>query len=184
MQLTITQAAALLNKSPRQLRHMLKTGKVTATKVDGRWVFDDKALPLDEHQKQVRAVQVAELIENVDRVMAKIAPAEVAKSYSVWDLQVFRLLAAEIEPCRRQWSDSLQLSALQRAIVALAQGCHRFRDTEKISAFREGRDFVAEAIGLLYCEPDPLAKEMAGRLEQKVLPGMSGLIRKYELKRK
>lgn len=44
MRLTVKQAAALLGKSARTVRHLAQNGKLPGTRVDGRWMFDRDAL--------------------------------------------------------------------------------------------------------------------------------------------
>ena len=49
MQLTLEQAATRLGKSLRQVRYMIKSQRLPAQKVGGRWMVDSADLPLSEN---------------------------------------------------------------------------------------------------------------------------------------
>jgi hypothetical protein len=47
MMVTLAEAAALMHKSERQLRYMLKLGTLHTAKVGARWMVDRSQLPQD-----------------------------------------------------------------------------------------------------------------------------------------
>ena len=52
MLLSIEQAAVQIGKSARQVRYMVKTGKLPARRDGARWVIDSDALPRSPGQEQ------------------------------------------------------------------------------------------------------------------------------------
>lgn len=180
MTLTLVQVASLLHITPRQVRHLVQTGKLVGNKIEGRWVFDEKDLPLTEAQKQEQTNRTAELRDTVDAVLTRAAPIATSRGYTVWDLNVFRTACAEVGTCSQHFADSPATIALRRCVVRMAQGCHRYHDREKVDAYRDAREHLAEAVALLYCEPVAQAHDLARRLELEVMPGLAGLLRRQE----
>ncbi|MBU0755808.1 MAG: helix-turn-helix domain-containing protein, partial [Planctomycetes bacterium] len=60
MNLTLKEAATLLGRSPRQLRYMIRAGKITALKKDGYWRIESTDLPLTEEQRERLRVRMDE----------------------------------------------------------------------------------------------------------------------------
>ena len=66
MDLSLTDASRLLGKTPRQVRYLIKNGRLPARKVGNRWVIDSEALPLSQGQLQAarrRAQAVKDVVE-------------------------------------------------------------------------------------------------------------------------
>ncbi len=53
MKLSLSEAARLLNQSERQVRYLIRQGKLRARKADGRWIIRREDLPLSEGQEKV-----------------------------------------------------------------------------------------------------------------------------------
>ena len=66
MEQTIEQAATALGKSVRQVRYLIKTGKLRARKIGASWVVESADLPRSPEQLEVAAQKVQRLREVVD----------------------------------------------------------------------------------------------------------------------
>jgi len=52
VKLSITEAATLLGKSHRQIRYLIRTGRLPAAKVGSRWRIESATLPLSDAERQ------------------------------------------------------------------------------------------------------------------------------------
>lgn len=177
MMLSLDETATRLGKSRRQVEYMIKTGRLQASKINGRWQVDDSTLPdsparkkaLDQRQRKLRNV--------VDDALA--IPRD--KVYSVRDLQLWQRLAA----CYQTWPDELPArQALSRAMRSLARASHRYRRDEKLLAFRRTRDHLCDAIWLLEVHQSEQTTQHILQIEDSLLPLLAGLIRRTERKRR
>jgi hypothetical protein len=91
MRLTIAEAATRLGKSPRQVRYLIQTNRLTAQKFAGAWVVESENLPLSEGQVQALNRRERELRSAVEHALDLPAGGERAPRYSVRDLKAFQL---------------------------------------------------------------------------------------------
>lgn len=184
MKVTLVEAARLLGKSPRQLRYMLKQGELKGEKVEGRWVFDDAALPRSPAQERARAQKAAELEAAVNEGIEAVVRKPRGRGYSVGDLVAFRTGAAACREAARRFGDEHRASVAMRAsVVALGQGCHRFHHREKNEAFARAREESAAAVALLHIEGGDAARTLADEIEANYLSALVGLLRPSRRKR-
>ncbi len=187
MQLSLNEAATMLGKTPRQVRYMIKQGKITAEKVEGRLKIESDSLPLTEGQRRAaaaRADNVREAVESAIEPTNTAGEAAKAKRYTVRDLRAFK----EGEPLYRELIgkcgiEDPAVSFLSRSLELLAQGCHAFHPTDKVAYYAESREAASAAVTHLLIDGDPgdeSRRRLADRLEQKVLPAIGGLIRAAE----
>ncbi len=187
MDVSLAEAATLLGKSPRQVRYLIKTGKLKARKDGARWRIEIDELPLGEKQRRAANARARELR---DAVEAALAPVENAahkargKRFSVQDLRAFRsgepVFRAVVEAVGEDDPAGLQL---RRSLDALAQGCHAFRPPDKAARYEAAREAAASAVvSLLLGGPqgDEARRALADRVEQEYLPDVSSLIRVTE----
>ena len=186
MDLSLTDAARALGKTPRQVRYMLKTGALAGHKADnGRWVIRDQDLPLSEGQRRARARKAGELDRAVQQALGPHLDSRARGSFSMADMAAFHAGV----PLYRTALSTLNaehpaLSALRQAIVAVGRGCHRFHAREKYQAYCESRELAATAVALLLLDDATEAHPIAKDIEQNVLPAIVGLIRRYESPRR
>ena len=60
MQLSLTDAATRMGLTLRQIRYLIKTERLLARKVGGRWTVEESDLPVDparDHRRQARAAR-------------------------------------------------------------------------------------------------------------------------------
>lgn len=91
MQLSITEAAHLMGKSPRQLRYMILQGALQAHKDGRRWVLDSESLPLTAGQRRATERRAGQLREAVEEALGPHLKAAQAEHYSVTELAAFKL---------------------------------------------------------------------------------------------
>ena len=113
MKLSLSEACRLLGKTPRQVRYLIKTGRLTAHKVSGRWVINTDALPLSEGQRRAQGRKVAAL---EDAVEDAIAPHKVRarRHYSVRDITAFALGAPILTAIHAALTDAHPATAALR----------------------------------------------------------------------
>lgn len=181
MTLSLTQAAALLGKTPRQVRYMIKRGRLRATKENGRWLIERDDLPLSEGQLRARERKAREIEGTVLDALGPHLRPGAKRRYSVLELSAFshgrevhaglmRAVGAEHEATR----------AIEDSLVRVSQGCHRFHEGEKLEAYSNAREAAARAVALLLLSEHSDAVAISDRVEQDVLPALAGLIRRYE----
>jgi excisionase family DNA binding protein len=180
MELSLTDAARLLGKSPRQVRYLIKNGKLTATKDGARWRIQSEDLPLSEGQLRARARKAQDARDLVEQALGphgRLAD----KRYSVRDLRAFQAGAPLLPRLTEALgTDHPATTALRDALVALAQGCHRYHDTDKRDAYHLAREHASRATALVLLSGQDAATDLADGLEHQLMPAITGLVRRTE----
>ena len=180
----------MLGKSERQVRYLIRQGKLEAKKEGKRWRIDSDALPLDEAERQRLGQRLDRAREQVESAFAPAAKAvggegEARERYSVRRLAAFeagRALYRELAAALGEEHEAASL--LLQALTELTQGCHAFRPEDKIRAFDEARRLAAAATARLFVATDERGEAFAGRLEQELIPKIGGLVAAQEKGRK
>ena len=160
---------------------MIKTGRLPAAKVGGRWTLDRDDLPLTETQRQALQTRAADLEQVVQDALGPHLRPRGVKSYTVRDMVTFqRCLEASRRARSLAGAEHPASVALTEALVALTRGCHVFHRRDKQGAFAQARAAVARALALLYLEGGEECEALARGLEADVLPGIAGLLRRSE----
>jgi excisionase family DNA binding protein len=180
MQLTLEQAAERLGKSVRQVRYLIQSGVLPATKTGGRWLIAASDLPLSEAQRAAVGRRERALREAVEQGLGLEEPAP-ATRYSVRDLKAFQIAL----PLYRQGSDLLgsdhaAVAALREQHQGAAQGCHRFDHADKATAYRAGRDAASLAVCELVLTGRDEAEPLIKAIEQDLMAAFSGLLRRLD----
>lgn len=93
MKLSLAEVATVLGKSERQVRYMIRLGRLRSEKADGKWTIEEADLPLTAKQRGAMAGRVDTARAAFERA---VAPAEKASSpargrvYSVTRLMAFQ----------------------------------------------------------------------------------------------
>lgn len=185
MLLSVSEAARILGKPERTVRHMIRTGRLPAHRDGARWRIDRDALQPHEPAPE-RPAQMAALREHVNDALDRATPRSPAKParYSVRDLDAFTLLTElihgvdGIHPPAPDLADAR--TALKSALHAVADGCHQFHADHKRRRFIEARSHAAAAASDLFLAGAPAAVELGARIEAEVLPRIRGLVRRAE----
>jgi excisionase family DNA binding protein len=145
MLLTLVQAAELLGQSRRQIRYLIKTGRLPAVKVGGHWRIDSERLPRSPGQRAAAERKQQHLVEVVEEALS-LPSASDRKRYSVRDLRAFQIGAAIYrDAAARLAADHPAIQSLRQALEHVALGCHRFRQEDKVSEYQTARDHASRA---------------------------------------
>lgn len=141
--LSIEQAAARLGKSARQVRYMVKTGKLPARRDGARWVIESDTLPRSSGQEQAAE-------RRSDRLRAAVEEAldlgGRRRRYSVRDLRAFQVGLPLLEAAALELGpEHAAGQALRSTLEHLARGCHRFQNADKATAYCAARDAASPA---------------------------------------
>lgn len=183
MKLSLTEAARLLGKSPRQLRYLMKTGALKGEKLEGRWVFDESTLPVSPAREKARQVKAEELTAAVHEALEPQLKSARARGYSATDLVAFRTGCALCRDATQKLGASHPAAtSLRGSVVALGRACHRFHHREKTEAFALAREEASAAVAHLHIEGTDVARALADAVEKDYLTALVGLLRRQERK--
>jgi hypothetical protein len=168
----------LLGQTPRQVRYLIKNGRLRASKEAGRWVIDDGDLPLSEGQRRSAERKTAELATAVEEALGP--QQRKGRPYSVRDIRAFERGVSCWRAAKAAYGEHPATSALGESLVLVAQGCHRYHGREKAVAFQDARERAAEAVARLHLEGGEAAVSAADGVEQDYIPLLAGLVRRYE----
>lgn len=74
MQLTVAEVAIALEKTPRMVRYMIRSGKLEAIKRGRVWMVDRAKLPLDDKQEARAEAKRARVRQVVESALADALP--------------------------------------------------------------------------------------------------------------
>jgi hypothetical protein len=197
MDLSLADAATVLGRSPRQLRYLLRTGRIKARKIGTRWVISSADLPLTDAQRQGLAERAAAVRQAVDQALSPVdkairgtvlipegPPAGKKKHYSVRDLEPFRqgeeVYRAIVAALGREDEAARHLFG---ALDRITRGCHAYEPRDKCRELSAARESIASAVTCLLIgaeSEDPRRSEFADRLERDVIPRLSRLLAAHE----
>lgn len=181
MLLSLTQTAQLLGKTRRQVEYLIRQGRLTASKVGGRWQVDEAALALSPGQRQAARRRADALRGAADAALDASAPRP---GYSMADLHAFRTVQGLWVDCGAALgAGDPAVAQLRTALDRLAVGCHRFERTDKASAYHAARDALALAACALHLAPAAGQDGLARRIENQAIPAVSGLLRRTQTRR-
>jgi len=179
MDLTLEQAAARLGKTPRQVRYLIKTERLPATKFGGRWLIRSEDLQLSAGQEAAAESKQRRLRAAVDEALG--LPEERPPRFSVRDLKAFKIagpLHARAE--EELGADHPATAALRRVLELLCQGCHRYERAAKAEAYAAARDAASLAVCELVLICSETADELITELEQELMAAFAGLLRRLD----
>ncbi|NJL27690.1 MAG: helix-turn-helix domain-containing protein [Thermoanaerobaculia bacterium] len=182
MVLSLAEAARLLGKSERQVRYLIRTGKLPAQKTGERWLIRREDLPLSEGQERA-ATQKA---ERAARLAVEILqPGGEAKSekkgYSIRQMRAFQ----EGAPLYRDLAAQLgaehpAAELLREALLLFACGFHEFEAGAKAGFYARARQHASRATMTLLLDAADSCDQLVERLETNLLPVLGGLIHQAE----
>ncbi len=190
MKLSVQEAATLLERSPRTVRHQLASGELPGHKRGGQWRIERRDLPLTEAQRaalQGRADRIRQTVE--DALPSRMARSRGQRTRSIADLDAFRRGAAVLvdirgasghdsgdEPARERAA-----ALLEQALLDLAEGVQLYDRQLKLAALNRSRAALARSAACLLLEaPIPPADPVFGwvsSIESEVIPAVAGFAR-------
>jgi excisionase family DNA binding protein len=185
MELSIEEAAALIGKSARMVRYLVKAGRIPARKEGKSWRIDRDALAryLPAGVEDARRQQVADLRTRVFAALDAAAPPGpegVRRGFfSVRDLQCWATLVKGVQ-CAEDAGLGGPAAALRAAASALVEGTHQFHPQTKIGRYVDARGSICAAIADALLARAEVGVPLADLLEKELLPSLSGLIRRAE----
>lgn len=183
MKLALSEAATLLGKSPRQVRYLIKTGRLEAEKDGGQWQIDSSALTLSDDQRQALEARSQAAREAFEKGLEPATKAAGEKAgYSVTDMTAFQAgqsIYTELRGLAN--SDEAAVRHLFTALASLTRGCHCFHPADKARRFTEARESAADAVTELLLHGDEeQRRDLARRVEQELIPKLAGLVASQE----
>lgn len=181
MHLTLPEAATQLGKSVRQVRYMIKLGKLPAQKVGGVWFIQSADLSptpaqddaADRKEQKLRAA-VEDALDAPDRPRR-------GRRYSVRDLRAVQVALPILKACDKNLGpEHPSTRSLYTMLEHLTRGCHRFAHPDKFDAYRTARDEASRAACALTVHGSDIALELLDHLEQNLMPAIAGLLRRHE----
>ncbi|MCP4622027.1 MAG: helix-turn-helix domain-containing protein, partial [bacterium] len=147
MLLTIEQSATRLGKSARQIRYLIKSERLPAKKISGRWVIESKDLPLSDKQTEALNRKERQLRSAVEEALGLPDQEKLPARYSVRDMKAFQIaLPIQAKAAGFLGPDHPSSTALKNVLINLSKGCHRFDNREKSAAYKRARDAASLAI--------------------------------------
>ena len=180
MKLTIDQAAAHLGKSARQVRYLIKNGRLNAVKDGKRWLIDSDDLPLSEARHQFVDRKERQLRAAVEEGLG-LDPEGKKPRFSLRDIKAYQIGMPLRRRCAELLGDEHRATrALSRSLELLAIGCHRYRHADKAAAYGEARDYASRALFALFLDGTPDAEAIAVEIEQQLMAPFAGLLHRLE----
>ncbi len=177
MQLTIDQAANRVGKSARQIRYLIKSGRLPASKIGGRWMINATDLPLSEPQRATIERRERALRSAVDEGLG--LDSERPPRFSVRDLKAFQIaLPLERQAAALLGPEHPATQALRHTLELLAQGCHRFDNNAKAESYRAARDSASLAVCELVITDQAEAEPLIQGIEQDLMAAFAGLLQR------
>ena len=178
MQLSLKEAAARLGQSERQVRYLVKRGQLKASKIAGRWVIDEADLPVTPESQKRRQTRARALGAAVDEALAPHISA--GRAYSVLGVRAFVEAVDIYRSIDAHSGEGPARECMEACVLALSRGAHAFHQREKAEAWQGARSAAAEAVAWLYLQEGDETSALGGRIEEKVLPAIGGLLRRQE----
>jgi len=181
MKLTLEQAATRLGQSRRQVLYAIRTGKLPAEKLAGRWFIESAELDLRSPQKEGAERKRRALRAAVEEAL-DLAPSDrEGRRYSVLDLKAFQVaLPIYREAGQALGEEHAAARALRRVLEQLARGYHRFEGAEKAEAYRQARDDASLATCELLLAGSAQGERLMEQVERELMPAFAGLLRRTD----
>ena len=195
MDITVLEAATLLDCTPRTIRNRINNGQLPATKRGGVWVLVRDKLPLPPKAKKKLERQRQKAHNAVDKVFSANSDGQGGKHWSLQGLSVFQSARSAYWLFNNSTGVSTSLDKnpkldpqfhLHAGLQSLTQGHAEFDRKHKLLKLREARGHFASALAdaLLLLHPEnsagPELSSVVSSLESEILPKIGGLIRSVE----
>lgn len=181
MDLTLAEAARALGKSDRQVRYLIRCGRLPARKVDGRWRIQREDLPLSEGQRRAEEIKKERAARIALEVLQPAVDQPPGKRFSVQELRAYREGAPLYRALTsRLGDDHPAVACLREALMLLACGCHEFHGRKKAEYYARSREQLSRTAMALLLVDEEAGVPAVRQLEQSILPAIGGLIRQAE----
>ncbi len=159
--MTVSEAAARLGKSERQIRYMIRQGKLRAKRPGKAWLIDLADVPaggLSEGQTAARERVAARIDAEATKVSGD-AHVDGRRRYSLTDMKAYQIAQPLLARCVTELDAGHAATALLRcSLEHLGTGCHWFERDLKSAAYHDARDAASRAVVALYLDGAPAAR--------------------------
>jgi hypothetical protein len=178
--LTISEIAKKSGVPERTLRLYASQGKIKSKKAGKFWMCELASL---KNAGIEIADQSADLPKVADKVAAESGKDSAKKYRTLDDLGVFRDL---VELWKNDASKNAEEvhESLQLAMEQIAMGFYEYHSERKMIFFRNAREGVVRAIVGVKLNAKKENKSLSDQLENKIIPGLIGLIKRYDRSKK
>lgn len=178
MQLSLQEAATLLEKTRRQVIYLIEQGRLPAQKVGGRWVIERDDLKVDETARQRASEREAHFKAAIEDALA---PAGKNRRYTLGDLRAVQLATPIYHQLVERGSDwEHAKEQMRQCLDHLAIGCHRFDQRDKTLSYRAARDAASLAAMELWLRSGDGKEPLLDAIEQELMAALAGLVRRSE----
>lgn len=198
---SIKEISKIYNKPERTIRHYAAQGKIRVKKDGSKWLCDlnsihqlgwvridsqNKVVAIDVLKQQLDPGITPKLKKQTE-LPGNTVSKDNKKQHSLESLGVYSellQLLTKIKP--KLVSDSAIEELLSKTILSLALGFYEFQPNLKARHFSEARQYLVQAMvkihlrHLLTIDPDSELIETKKQIEESLLPGVGGLIRRME----
>lgn len=183
MDLSLAEAARLLGKSERQLSYAIKKGEIPAKVAGGRYAIRREDLPLSEGQEAAQRQKAQRAVDMATEVLRPAPAGGDRPRYSIRDLRAVKDgigLYADVVAASGATSEPAM--HVRQSLMHVACGGHAYHRREKAEAFHRARESASMAVMALLLDGGEAGSSLAGRVEETILPAISGLLRHVERK--
>jgi hypothetical protein len=186
VKISLAETATVMGRSERQVRYLIKTGKLKAAKEGGQWRIATSDLPLTEEQRHALNGRLQVARDAFEKGLEPVAKTtggrgEGRRQYSVTDLAAFQAGQAIFREIREDpGEESVACRQLAAALTLVVRGCHNYQPADKASRFLEARELAATAVAELLLHGEARHRTLAERIEQELIPKLSGLVASSE----
>lgn len=187
MELSLEDAATKLGKSVRQVRYLVKLGRLPSRKVAGRYLVTippsggppcvepaPSSSPKATAQQRKHSALRAAVEDALD-----LPPQQ--RRYSLRDLKAFQVgLPLYQQALARLGPEHGACRALRQLLENLSRGCHRFDSADKAEAYRAARDAASQAVCELLLFPGTGSEALVDGIEQDLMAALAGLLRRLQ----
>ena len=185
MNLLLSEAARLLNKSESQVRYMIKSGQLPARKSDGRWQIRREDLPRTAGQLRAAERKMERASELAADAFRPIASGSGKKSLSLRSLRamghgaaIYRELEVELG------ADHPASSELHEALLLLSCGYYEYASPDKAAFYTRARQHASRAAAELLLRGEAVHEALLERIEEHLMPALGGLVNQAERRQK
>jgi excisionase family DNA binding protein len=186
MELTVQDAARILGKSERQVRYLIQTGRLPATKREGQWKISRSDLPRSPGQERAEQSKTGRADEVAAAVLDLGHGSEGSKnkSWTVDRLHAVRHGEPLYRDCVEQLGTEHEATRrLRAALMLIGCGFFEYDAARKAARYSAARDCVSRAVIALLLDTEP-RQDLLGRMQKDLLPPIGGLIRSAQRPRR
>ena len=180
MELTVQEAARILGKSERQVRYLIRTSKLPASKRDGQWRISRGDLPSRPGQERAQQLKAERATEVAAVVLGLGEHSRSKKTWTIDRLHAVRQGQPLYHKCIDQLGAEHEATRkLRAALMLISCGFFEYDAKRKVARYSAARDCLSRAVMVLLLDSKTW-DELLGPLQTDLLPTLGGLIRRAQ----